>query len=84
MVIVFSIAAVVSNSCPVFVSMIFDSSDMRMFGVPENPVTVRCHVTGVGVASTNDNADFSSEPRVSFYMLSERLFCMFISIANLN
>ena len=62
MVFVVRMAAVVGSSWPVSVSSTRDPSEMRMFGEGAWPDTVRCQVTGMGVASTSDNSVWLLDP----------------------
>ena len=52
----------VGSSWPVMVSRTRDPSEIRMLGPGAWPDTLRCHVTGVGVASTSDNSVWLLDP----------------------
>ena len=62
MIFVVRMAAVVGSSWPVMVSRTRDPSEMRMLGPGAWPDTLRCHVTGAGVASTSDNSVWLLDP----------------------
>ena len=62
MILLLRMATLAGSSSPVAVSMTLDPSEMRMAGAGARPDTVRCHVTGTGVASTSERAVWLLDP----------------------
>ena len=62
MILLLRMATLAGSSSPVAVSMTLDPSEMRMEGAGASPDTVRCHVTGTGVARTSESSVWLLDP----------------------
>ena len=62
MILLLRMATLTGSSSPEAVSMTLDPSEMRMAGDGARPDTVRCHVTGTGVASTSESSVWLLDP----------------------
>ena len=62
MILLLRMAALTGSSSPVAVFMTLEPSEMRMAGAGASPETVRCHVTGTGVARTSESSVWLFEP----------------------
>ena len=62
MILLLRIAALTGSSSPVAVLITLEPSEMRIAGAGARPDTVRCHVTGTGVASTSESSVWLLDP----------------------
>ena len=62
MILLLRMATLAGSSWPLAVSRTLDPSEMRMAGAGARPDTVRCQVTGTGVARTSESPVWLLDP----------------------